>query len=210
MLSHHQNRPITQPQVNSVKFKPHLTKTKDASEIQVDKVKLEKDLSEALKNIKQRNNKLKSQLPSNKQAQLDELDKELLANKSTQYSIDEGGKLSGLFPKFSQSFSNADEFVKAARNLLDLDADNQLVKQKQDCLNESHCITKYHRTAHNYPVLRDNVVITLKHGNVKSVMGALTAPNIDPQILSASDTLTRDDIEKTARGSLPQDYKIEG
>jgi len=159
MLSHHQNRPITQPQVNSVKFKPHLTKTKDASEIQVDKVKLEKDLSEALKNVKQRNNKLKSQLPSNKQAQLDELDKELLANKSTQYSLDEGGKLSGLFPKFSQSFSNADEFVEAARNLLDLDAYNQLVKQKQDCLSETHCITKYHRTAHNYPILRDNVVM---------------------------------------------------
>ena len=210
MLSHHQNQPVTQSQVNSVKFKPHFTKTKDTSQIQVDKVKLEKDLSEALKNIKQRNNKLKSQLPSNKQAQLDELDKELLANKSTQYSLDEGGKLSGLFPKFSQSFSNADEFVEAARNLLDLDADNQLVKQKQDCLNETHCITKYHRTARNYPVLRDNVVITLKHGNVKSVMGALTAPNIDPQVLSGSDILTRDEIEKAARGSLSQDYQIEG
>ncbi len=210
ILSYHQNQPKKQSQVTSSPFKSKQSTAQDIPELKVDKDELADVVIESLSKVKQNRGSSKSKLPSNKKEQLKELDEKLLAYKPVQYSVGEDGKLSGVFPKYSQSFSNSDEFVESASELLDLDNTHQLIRKQRDCLNGTQCITKYHRTAHNYPILRDNVVITLKQGNVKSVMGALTAPNIDPQVLSGSNTLTRDDIEKAARGSLSQDYQIEG
>lgn len=176
----------------------------------VDKKSIENKIKAGLDKIREASTTKKSRLAKAKQVQLNKLDEQFIATEPSKYSFGEDGKLSGVFPKFTQEFSNAKEFIDEASELLEVNGQHQLVQQESECLVGEQCVTKYIRIVNDFPVLRDNIVIGINDGQLNSVMGALTAPNIDLEVLNNSNNLSLDDIEAAARGELPVNYQLEG
>jgi Zn-dependent metalloprotease len=193
------------------KFKPHLdieNHTSKANNIE--------DVKSSLKNAANRTinqtkiQQTKPRLAQRKLDQLNKLDEKFSSTKATNYTVNNAGQLSGIYPNYTQTFADADQFVEESRDLLDVNTHSTLTKIEDDCTSAEQCISRYKRNAFGFPILQDDFVVSLNNGYVVSVMGAMSLPNVNQEHLKSSNTLTNADIEFMLKNEFGEQYALEG
>jgi Zn-dependent metalloprotease len=194
-----------------IKFKEHLDDP-DKSSANNNSNRLKTDelaaiIQNKLENIQSQGDKLYSKLDKKTQIVIDELDLKYSATSPSEVITDSAGKIKAVYPRYSQSFSDAGQFVAAASTLLQLSTNSELVEQKSRCISEQ-CTTRFQRTIYGVPVLSDNVVVTLISGKITSVIGALSSPNITKAEVDNGDILTKADLLDIATKEIGEGFEV--
>jgi Zn-dependent metalloprotease len=205
------HNPITSAQPDALNsFKSDFVEVAPVVNNKSNKVDIEASLKNAVSQTIHGERKPTSRLLDEKLSELKRLDEQLSSTSETNYTVNNAGNISGIYPSYTQTFSDADEFLVVAANLIDISDKSHLNKTKTECFDTGNCVSRYERTAYGYPVLQDNLVVSLNDGKVISAMGAMSLPNINPEHLKNSDVISVHDIKQLLQSEFGKQYLLEG